>query len=76
MFEFSILDYVKNGQTVFVTFQVRDVAQSTTHKGMVRIVGNIPYGDIIHPKKTTLSEACRQFVYESLEKKIKAHTFE
>lgn len=76
MFEFSVLDYVRNGQTVFVTFQVYDREQNAMHKGTVRIVGDTPYGDIIHPKKTTLREPCRQFVYEALENKINLHTFD
>lgn len=70
-----IIDFAwHGGQTLFVEF-VLESTQGTT-KGMVRIVDGNIYGDIVHPKKSTLLAQEITFVKKYLTEKYEAHFFE
>ncbi|MED4057303.1 hypothetical protein P4654_24675 [Niallia taxi] len=61
--EVSILDYEKTGhQTIFVQFLGMDAITGKNFAGEVKFVGSMPYGDLIHPKRTFLSTECREHV--------------
>ncbi|MGG0664262.1 hypothetical protein ABE042_09165 [Viridibacillus arvi] len=58
-----IVDFAHNGpQTCFVKFSGYDDELKREFTGMVRFVGELPYGDVIHPTKSELSNSCREFV--------------
>ncbi|MBK3495164.1 hypothetical protein JFL43_09910 [Viridibacillus sp. YIM B01967] len=62
-----IIDFIHNGpQTCFVKFSGFDGDNNNEYEGMVRFVGEMPYGDIIHPTKSELSNDCREFLKDYL----------
>lgn len=70
-----VIDFAWNGtQTLFIELQI--TINDNTINGMVRIVDGIIYGDLVHPKKSALSEEEILVVKESLQKKIILGHFE
>ncbi|WP_078429200.1 hypothetical protein [Alkalihalobacterium alkalinitrilicum] len=61
--------------TTFVKFTSFDAVLGKNIEGEVKFVGGMPYGDIIHPERSTLSSECRQFVRELLLKKYNGGEF-
>lgn len=70
-----IIDFAWHGaQTLFVEFTVE--ATNGLLKGMVRVVGGIIYGDVIHPKKSQLSVEEIAYVKNYLTEQLQAGKFE
>ncbi|WP_010287667.1 hypothetical protein [Kurthia massiliensis] len=72
----NVIDFAWNGQTLFIEFNGYDAEKDTRFNGMVRVVSGTPYGDMIHPSRSSLSEACRQYVVETLEARIARGDFD
>jgi len=63
----SIIDFkTTEHQTKFVQFTGYDANQEKKFTAEVKFVGGVPYGDIIHPDRSTLSSECRDFIREQL----------
>jgi hypothetical protein len=72
----SVIDF-KNTEhnTIFVQFTGYDAVLGKEFRGEVKYVGGMPYGDLIHPERSTLSSECRQFVRTMLLNKYNAGEF-
>ncbi|WP_332634759.1 hypothetical protein [Halalkalibacter flavus] len=62
-------------KTTFVKFSGYDHVSGKDFEGEVKFVGGRPYGDIIHPERSTLSPECIHFVQELLLDKYNAREF-
>lgn len=72
-----IVDFANNGpQTCFVKFSGYDDEVKIEFTGMVRFVGELPYGDVIHPTKSELSNSCREFLKNYLIEQYKRGQFD
>ncbi|MDT8861153.1 hypothetical protein N0O92_13000 [Alkalihalobacillus sp. MEB130] len=72
----SILDFERTEHhTVFVKFIGHDAVLGKDIEGEVKFVGGLPYGDVIHPERSSMSSECREFVRTTLINKYKAGEF-
>ncbi|RRN71292.1 hypothetical protein EI200_11285 [Peribacillus simplex] len=63
----TIIDYMKTGHnTCFVKVSGFDAESEQNFEGEVKFVGDLPFGDLIHPQRSHLSSTCREFVREDL----------
>ncbi|MFC0560542.1 hypothetical protein [Halalkalibacter alkalisediminis] len=63
----SVIDFeTTEHQTTFVKFTGYDAVLGKKFEGEVKFVGGRPYGDIVHPEKSSLSSKCIEFVREML----------
>lgn len=72
----NVIDFAWNGTTLFIEFNGYDAEKDDRFSGMVRVVGGTPYGDIIHPTRSSLSESCRAYVTQHLTERIARHDFD
>ena len=73
---FSVIDFeTTEHQTTFVQFTCFDAVLEKTFSGEVKFVGGRPYGDIVHPERSSMSTECREFVQEMLLVKYEAGEF-
>ena len=65
--ELHIVDYILTDQhTCFLKVNGIDAATGEPFAGEIKFLRGRPYGDLIHPVRTQLSEGCREFVTRSL----------
>jgi hypothetical protein len=63
----TVLDFIStNQQSIFVKIAGYDAVLEKEFKGEVKFLNGTPFGDLIHPKRSSLSPACREFVREEL----------
>lgn len=63
----QIIDFQKTASnSIFVQINGYDAEREAFFTGEVKFLGGRPYGDIIHTDRTSLSEACREFVADRL----------
>ena len=72
----NVIDFAWNGTTLFIEFNGYDAEKDERFNGMVRVVSGIPYGDIIHPTRSTLSVSCREYVTQHLTERIARRDFD
>ncbi|ADC51530.1 hypothetical protein BpOF4_17445 [Alkalihalophilus pseudofirmus OF4] len=59
----SIMDFqLTEHQSIFVQFNGYDAIIEKKFTGEVKFLGGRPYGDIIHPERSSLSSECREYV--------------
>jgi hypothetical protein len=59
----SIIDFqLTEHQSIFVQFNGYDATIDKKFTGEVKFLGGRPYGDIIHPERSSLSSECREYV--------------
>lgn len=62
-----IIDFVTTEfNTTFVKVTGYDAVLGRGFEGEVKFLGDMPFGDIIHPERSSLSPKCRQYVRERL----------
>lgn len=76
MHSIMIIDFAWHGTTLFIEFTAFDAERQESFQGMVRVVDDTPYGDIIHEKRSPLSVACRTYVATTLREKIARQEFD
>lgn len=63
----TVIDFMKTGhKTCFVKVIGFDAESGKDFKGEVKFVGDLPFGDLIHPERSHLSSSCREFVRDDL----------
>lgn len=73
---FSVIDFENTEHnTTFVKFTGYDAVLGRKFKGEIKFVRDTPFGDLIHPERSSLSSECRQFVQSMLLKKYNASEF-
>lgn len=55
----AIIDYTTKGDSIYVELEVFDAEKNKLHREEVRFLGDMLYGDFIHPERSALSEECR-----------------
>ncbi|MFP3358389.1 hypothetical protein R0K17_13610 [Planococcus sp. SIMBA_143] len=55
----QIVDYVEQGQSLYIQLKVVDAEAGTAVEGEVRFLGTLLYGDLIHEKKSPLTDTTR-----------------
>ncbi|WP_096155679.1 hypothetical protein [Bacillus sp. FJAT-45066] len=63
-------------KTTFVKITIYDAIFEKMLEGEVKFVGGMPYGDIIHRDRSTLSPECRQYVQARLLEKYNEGDFD
>ncbi|MGO4889482.1 hypothetical protein ACJ2A9_17175 [Anaerobacillus sp. MEB173] len=72
-----VLDFSRTiHNTTFVKFSGYDAVNGKDFNGEVKFVGGLPYGDIIHPERSSLSSECRDYVRTMLISKYNAGEFD
>ena len=63
----TVLDFIPtNQQSIFVKIAGYDAVLEKKFEGEVKFLNGTPFGDLIHPERSSLSPACREFVRENL----------
>ncbi|WP_338450111.1 hypothetical protein R4Z09_28945 [Niallia oryzisoli] len=63
----NIIDFKKTQHnTIFVKVAGYDAILGEEFEGEVKFVGGMPFGDLIHLQRSSLSSECRQFVQGNL----------
>ncbi|MCE4049386.1 MULTISPECIES: hypothetical protein [Bacillaceae] len=74
--ELTIIDFEKTGQqTIFVKLAGFDANLEKNFAGEVKFVGAMPYGDLIHAKRSFLSAECREYIQSLLVDKYSSGAF-
>lgn len=55
----QIVDYVEQGQSLYIQLKVLDAETEKAVEGEVRFLGELLFGELIHEKKSPLSESAR-----------------
>jgi hypothetical protein len=55
----SVIDYVEQGSAIYVQVEVFDAQTGKRFREEVRFLGELLYGELVHPTKSPLSEPCR-----------------
>ncbi|MCM3612086.1 hypothetical protein M4S82_12580 [Planococcus sp. MERTA32b] len=55
----TIIDYTEKGISIYVDLEVFDAAQGKMYREEVRFLDDLLYGDLVHDKRSPLSETCR-----------------
>ena len=63
----TVLDFIPtNQQSIFVKIAGYDAVLEKKFEGEVKFLNGTPFGDLIHPERSSLSPECREFVREEL----------
>ncbi|MFC3209709.1 hypothetical protein [Planomicrobium okeanokoites] len=54
-----IIDFTKQDASIYVDLEVFDDVQKKTFREEVRFLDDLLYGDLVHDKRSPLSESCR-----------------
>jgi len=72
----NIIDFkITELKTIFVKVTGYDAVLGREFEGEVKFVGGMPYGDLIHPQRSSLSPECRQYVRGNLQNKYTVGEF-
>ncbi|MGB6779975.1 hypothetical protein [Planococcus citreus] len=55
----QIVDYVEQGQSLYIQLKVVDAETGASVEGEVRFLGELLYGELIHEKKSPLTDTTR-----------------
>lgn len=55
----QIRDYVEQGHSLYIQLKVVDAEARMTVEGEVRFLGDLLYGELIHEKKSPLTDEAR-----------------
>lgn len=55
----QIVDYVEQGQSLYIQLKVVDAETGASVEGEVRFLGELLYGELIHEKKSPLTDEAR-----------------
>ncbi|WP_394239110.1 hypothetical protein [Niallia oryzisoli] len=72
----TIIDFITTQHnTTFVKLSGYDASFGKAFEGEVKFVGGRPFGDLIHPERSSLSPECRDFVRDRLLNRYSAGEF-
>lgn len=60
----SIIDFAEQGNSIYIKLEVFDAAQDRLFAEEVRFLGNLLYGNLVHPGRSPLTDACRDETVE------------
>lgn len=62
----TVIDYTKMGNSIYVNLEVFDAVQNKMFAEEVRFLGDLLYGDILHARRSPLTDDCRLETIEYL----------
>ncbi|MBT2570702.1 hypothetical protein J7I83_08830 [Planococcus sp. ISL-110] len=57
--QITVMDFIEEGTAIYIKVEVYDHEKNQRHREELRFLGDLLYGDLVHPKKSPLSEECR-----------------
>lgn len=66
--EISLIDYVEQGNSIYIQLTVFDGNLQQSFQDEVRFLAELLYGELVHPKNSPLTESCRIEVIDYLKK--------
>jgi len=73
----SIIDFITTDhKTIYVKLVGFDAELGNNFEEEVRFLDGMPYGDLIHPERSPLSDSCREYVRDYLIDKYNKGEFE
>ncbi|MGI2328643.1 hypothetical protein [Planococcus sp. YIM B11945] len=64
----TVIDFVEQGTSLYVQVEVFDRELNQHFREEVRFLGDLLYGELVHPTKSPLTEPCRLQVVDYLKK--------
>lgn len=61
-----IIDFTEQGTSIYVKLEVYDAEQNAAFTEEVRFLGDLLYGDLLHPGRSPLTDRCRTETVEYL----------
>lgn len=62
----TLIDYAERGTALYIQVEVFDASQEERFREEVRFLGDLLYGDLVHPEKSPLTPSCRLYVISYL----------
>ncbi|MGO1060230.1 hypothetical protein ACTL32_13935 [Planococcus sp. FY231025] len=62
----TLIDYAERGTALYIQAEVFDAGQGERFREEVRFLGDLLYGDLVHPEKSPLTQSCRLYVISYL----------
>lgn len=62
----TVIDYTKMENSIYINLEVFDAAQNKIFAEEVRFLGDLLYGDILHDRRSQLTDSCRLEAIEYL----------
>lgn len=57
--QIRITDFVEQGTAIYIKVEVHDQQKDQKYQEELRFLGEWLYGELVHPKKSPLTESCR-----------------
>lgn len=57
--EIKVTDFIEQGTAIYIKIEVYDHQQNHRHQEELRFLDELLYGDLVHPRKSPLTEECR-----------------
>lgn len=57
--QITVTDFIEQGTAIYIKIEVYDHQKEQGYKEELRFLGDLLYGDLIHPKRSPLTEECR-----------------
>ncbi|MBB5181340.1 hypothetical protein HNQ44_002805 [Planomicrobium koreense] len=57
----SLIDFVARGSSLYIQLSVYDAETGREFREEVRFLGDLLYGELVHPERSPLSDGCRQY---------------
>lgn len=64
--QITIIDYTEQRNSIYVNLEVYDAQQNRIFIAEVRFLGDMLYGDLLHSKRSSLTNICRLETIEYL----------
>lgn len=60
----SVMDFTEQGSSIYIKLEVFDAGQDRLFAEEVRFLGDLLYGDLLHPGRSPLTDDCRKETVE------------
>lgn len=57
--EIRVTDFIEQGTAIYIKIEVYDHQQNQWYQKELRFLDELLYGDLVHPRKSPLTEDCR-----------------
>ncbi|WP_203340592.1 hypothetical protein [Planococcus beijingensis] len=57
--EIRVTDFIEQGTAIYIKSEVYDHQQNQWYEEELRFLDELLYGDLVHPRKSPLTEQCR-----------------
>ena len=57
--QITVTDFIEQGTAIYIKIEVYDQPNGQRYQDELRFLGELLYGDLIHPRRSPLTEGCR-----------------